>query len=101
MKRWWVILGGSGLLGACLFLLGFWGLVSGLMQPGLAFSLSAWALVLGVGGMAAFTWAMTIDCLRRELPGDLRLAYLALIVGCVPVGAVIYSVQRARLSRSP
>lgn len=101
MKRWWMILGGSALLGLSLFILGFWGLVSGLMQPELAFTLSAWALALGVGGMAAFTWAMTLDCLQRELPGDLRLAYLVLIVGCVPVGALVYSLQRARASHSP
>ena len=96
MRRWWTLLGGTGIFGLALYLLAFQELVWG--RGSEAFAISAIALFLGLGGMLAFTWAMLWHCLHQDLPGDLRLAYLLLIVGLVPVGAVLYSVQVERRS---
>lgn len=100
MVRWWAILGGSAILGMGLYLLAFIGMASGQIRPEQAFALGAIAFALGLGGMATFTWAMLFHCLQDDLPPGLRLAYLALIVGFMPLGALIYSLQRDRLSKT-
>ncbi|MBO9542668.1 hypothetical protein J7643_18930 [bacterium] len=75
-----------------LYGIAFFGLMTGRLGVDPAFGCGVVAFLVGVGSLAVFLWAMLLDCLRRPFDeGETRrLLYAALIVGLVPVGALLY-----------
>lgn len=91
------LLGGVA-IALVLYGLAFFGLATGWLGVEPAFGWGVAAFLVGVFSLVAFLWAMLLDCLRRPFhEGETRrLLYAALIVGLVPVGALLYYFQVVR-----
>lgn len=74
------------------------GLTMGWLGVEPAFGCGVAAFLVGFVSLVAFLWAMLLDCLKRPFrEGEgRRLLYAALIVGLVPVGALLYYFQVVR-----
>lgn len=65
-----------------------------------AFALSALALVALMTGIGGLVYWAFFDVMRRALPWEARMLYLALIFLLVPVGAILYYGLSARAAPS-